>query len=92
MRTFITRPDGTRKAITNLGWLFRHASEVSHITLSNRSDGARCGCVMVADLWDGTKYQTTWESHSLAKECHKRPSLRHVIFADHVTQLSTRNP
>jgi hypothetical protein len=44
MRTYLQNTDGTTKEIKNLGWLLRNINLVDGITLSDRDDGAECGC------------------------------------------------
>lgn len=89
MKTFITAIDGTKREVKNLGWLVRHADDVSTITLSDRDDGARCGCKLVADLFDGTKYTTAFNSQTVAhKWLSSRRSMRHVLVNNHITAVT----
>lgn len=92
MKTIVTKPDGTQKEVKNLGWLLRHAGEVERITLSDRTDGARCGCVLTAELGDGTLYTSPFNSLQICLEWVKRRSLRHAEIRNEVTAFSTSNP
>lgn len=87
MKTFITDTTGKKKEVKNLGWLIRHAAQVTHITLSDRTDGARCGCAFVADLAGGTTYTTAFNSTNVARAWVTRRCLRHVVITDHATIL-----
>lgn len=87
MRTFITTPQGKQKEVKNLGWLIRHASQVTHITLSDRDDGAKCGCKFIARLEDGTIYQTSFNSYDVCKNwIAARRNLKNVLVTD-ITNL-----
>ena len=92
MRTYITKPNGKVKEVKNLGWLQRHSTEVEHILLSDRNDGAKCGCKLVARLSDGTYYTTSFNSYQVCKDwIAARRNLKGVIVTDIVDLLGDKN-
>jgi hypothetical protein len=83
MRTYIVNTDNSEKEVKNLGWLVRHLSLVESITLSDRDDGARCGCKFVARLSDGRFYVTSFNSYDVAKSwISARRGLKNVRVTD----------
>lgn len=92
MNTTVTLAGGKPKAVKNLGWLIRHASQVTHITLSDRDDGARCGCKLTALLDYGATFSTCFNSLQIAREWITRRSLKHAKTSDLVTLVSETNP
>jgi hypothetical protein len=87
MRTYIIT-NGIEKPVKNLGWLIRHASKVERIFLSDRDDGAKCGCKFVARLMDGRIYTTSFNSYEICKDwISRRRNLRGVIVTDIVNLL-----
>ncbi len=83
MRTYIQNTDGTKKEIKNLGWLVCHLSLVESITLSDRDDGADCGCKFVAHLSDGRFYVTSFNSYKVCIDwIAARRALKNVRVID----------
>jgi hypothetical protein len=78
--TTVTRyPYGGPRTVTNLGWLLRHAAQVTAIRLQPTSDG---GCNIAADvpMANGTLdvYRTHFNMERIAHEWLTRPSLSHA--------------
>jgi hypothetical protein len=87
MRTYVIT-NGIEKPVKNLGWLIRHASEVESIFLSDRNDGAKCGCVFSARLTDGRVYVTSFNDYGICKDwISRRRNLKGVIVTDIVNLL-----
>jgi hypothetical protein len=82
MPAFVLRPNGQRRNVTNLGWLLRHASDVSRIQFFPVDrDGAYGGhydLLVVAETEDGAEYHTLFADKTIARRWFKRPSLRHA--------------
>lgn len=89
MSATVTRPNGRKITVTNLGWLRKHAADVKTIRLVKftAADRKALPCTreahhadgrMTAWLEDGTIYECFWASFELAQEWVKRPSLRHA--------------
>lgn len=84
METYIFK-NGKRRDVKNLGWLRAHRNEVQTIALTDRTDGARCGCAVKALLEDGTIYRTTFNSVSICREWFKRHKFPNAAIFDTVT-------
>jgi hypothetical protein len=81
MPPFVIYPSGRRRNVTNLGWLLRHASEVSRISfypVDARGAYRHYDLLIVAETEDGTEYHTLYASATLARQWFRRPSLRHA--------------
>ena len=88
MRTYLQNTDGTTKEVKNLGWLLHNINIVEGITLSDRDDGARCGCKFTARLSDGRFYITSFNSYQVCKDFVKaRRSLKSILVIDLVNLL-----
>lgn len=83
-RTCVQTPDGKTSEVKNLGWLIRHSASVETLTLAPRDDGARCGCILHADLCDGSKYRTAFNSAEICRQWVKRRCLKQAKLIDNV--------
>jgi hypothetical protein len=72
----VTKPGKPPFEVKNLGWLLRHASQVKTITLVERDDGARCGCILHALLSGGVKYRCAFNSTDICLRWVTRRSLK----------------
>lgn len=66
---------GIKHAVKNLGWLIRHAPEVTNIQINRSINGA---ADFIAILKGGRRYVTRFESYSVACRWVQRPSLRNA--------------
>jgi hypothetical protein len=81
MPAFVIYLNGRRKAVKNLGWLLKHASEVTRIRFIPVDPEGAYGdydLLVIAETEDGTEYHTLYACVTLAREWFKRPSLRHA--------------
>jgi hypothetical protein len=72
-RAKITKPDGSSKNVTNLGWLLRNNQHVKHFELTAHPNGEGH---LIAHLHDGRKYETPFASHEVMKSWVNRPVFR----------------
>jgi hypothetical protein len=83
MTTYIQYKDGKQKEVKNLGWLARNITRVEGITISDRNDGAKCGCQFVATLSGGDYYHTAFNSYDVCKDwIASRRGLKNVRVID----------
>jgi hypothetical protein len=73
MDTYILKPDGTKKAIKNLGWLLRNWKRVDRFTVYKCSQDSRWECGLTAHLRDGSSYHTDWACRSVCANWLARP-------------------
>ncbi len=65
---------GTYQPVTNLGWLRRHADEVTEI----RTYRSEHGTVVHAELTGNRLFITEWTSYSVCRQWLSRPSFASV--------------
>lgn len=72
----VFRTTGTETAVKNLGWLLRHASDVTSVALySNGLNGNEVSLVATGEGW---VFYSPFACASVAEEWIKRPALAHA--------------
>lgn len=85
MPATVSRPGKQPVAVKNLGWLLRHAGEVTHIEVKPPIS-ASWDALMVAHLSDGGTYQTDWASRQILAHWVERPCLKEVPVVWEITK------
>lgn len=72
MKPLVTRPDGTKKIVANLGWMLRHWKEVESFKVEKgKFNGYEAHLMM--SLKDGTTYETPYASRAILLHFLHRP-------------------
>lgn len=83
----VVRPDGSHRYVKNLGWLLRHASEVSWVHVHKPViDIGGYNAVLTAGTRDGQVYAILFADKSILEDWLDRPSLSHVRPIWHCTK------
>lgn len=69
----VTRPDGTVKAVKNLGWLLRSWKRVETIKVREPEHGDGFDAELIVILRDGTIYETPFASRLVLWSFLNRP-------------------
>lgn len=82
-RAVVVAPNGTTTRVRNLGWLLRHAHQVTAVEFWARArddaPGADLGGRLLAQLDDGRTYSCDWASRAVFAGWIGRPRFAHLV-------------